>query len=129
MTTATILMLIVAVIIASMMTFFQYFYKSRQKKEQTILPAILRFLAIFSILVLLIDPKISIKQLEEILPTLNIAIDNSSSMADSGQSPAILDLIDQIKTNKELGEKFEINYFKFSDKPTPVALLTISMVD
>jgi hypothetical protein len=116
MSTLTILFIVLAAIIAFMMVFFQYFFKEKQKCRHLLVFAVLRFFSIFFILVLFINPKTTIKQFEDIKPSLNILVDNSSSIGYSGQEAQIKSLLELTKSNKELNEKFAINYYAFSDQ-------------
>ena len=116
MSTLTILFIVLAAIIAFMMVFFQYFFKEKQKGRHLLVFAVLRFFSIFFILVLFINPKTTIKQFEDIKPSLNILVDNSSSIGYSGQEAQIKSLLELTKSNKELNEKFAINYYAFSDQ-------------
>ncbi|MBT8384883.1 MAG: VWA domain-containing protein, partial [Bacteroidia bacterium] len=118
MSTITILFIVMAAIIAFMMVFFQYFFKEKQKGRHLLVFAALRFLSIFFILVLFINPKTTIKQFEDIKPRLNILVDNSSSIGYIGQEEQVKSLLELAKTNKELNEKFAINYYAFSGQVT-----------
>ena len=66
----TIFLILLAAIIALMMAFFQYYYKSKDRSKTTLVLAFLRFFSIFSLLVLLINPKIQTTTLEDIQPVL-----------------------------------------------------------
>lgn len=116
MSTLTILFIVLAAIIAFMMVFFQYFFKEKQKGKHLLVFAVLRFFSIFFMLVLFINPKTTIKQFEDIKPGLNILVDNSSSIRYSGQEEQVKSLLALTKNNKELNEKFTINYYAFSDQ-------------
>ena len=80
MTQQTILLIILAAIIALMMAFFQYFYKTKDRSKTNVLLSILRFLALFCLFVLLINPKIKTSATENIQPILNVLVDNSTSI-------------------------------------------------
>lgn len=116
MSTLTILFIVLAAIIAFMMVFFQYFFKEKQKGKHLLVFAVLRFFSIFFMLVLFINPKTTIKQFEDIKPGLNILVDNSSSIRYSAQEEQVKSLLALTKNNKELNEKFTINYYAFSDQ-------------
>ncbi|MDH5413212.1 MAG: VWA domain-containing protein [Flavobacteriaceae bacterium] len=116
MSTITILFIVIAAIIAFMMVFFQYYFKEKQRGKHLLVFAVLRFFTIFFMLVLFINPKTNIKQFEDIKPRLNILVDNSSSIRYSGQEEQVKSLLELTKNNKELNEKFAINYYAFSDQ-------------
>ena len=81
MTTVTLLLLVLSLVIAAGLSYFQYIYKAKNKSKIYLFLAFLRFLAIFSILLLLINPIITKNTLEIVKPTLPLVIDNSSSIA------------------------------------------------
>jgi len=113
--TYTILYIVLAAIIAFVMAFFQYFHKTIAKNKVDLLLAGLRWLSIFSILLLLINPKINSIQYVEIPPVLNVLIDNSSSISYANQQIEVKNLIDKINQHKEINDKFTLNYYSFSD--------------
>ena len=82
MTLNTIFLLILAIIFAAGLSFYQYLYKTKIKSKTVIALAALRFLAIFGLLLLLINPIITRHSLEIIKAPLPIVIDNSSSITD-----------------------------------------------
>ncbi|BDU26398.1 hypothetical protein [Flavobacterium sp. GSB-24] len=122
MTTNTILLLLLSLVIAGGLSYFQYFYKAKSKSNVVILLAFLRFLAIFGLLVLLINPIISKSSLEITKTPLAIVVDNSSSIAALKSDKKAVELYQKLISNPALKEKFEIqsyqfdNNFKTSDK-------------
>jgi len=73
----------------------------------------MRFLGIFSMLILLINPKIETVFLETVKPSLSVAIDNSSSIKYQENDENVLNLLKNIQDNPDLNKKFDINYFAF----------------
>lgn len=122
MTTNTILLLLLSLVIAGGLSYFQYFYKAKSKSNVIILLAFLRFLAIFGLLVLLINPIISKSSLEITKTPLAIVVDNSSSIVALKSDKKAVELYQKLISNPALKEKFEIqsyqfdNDFKTSDK-------------
>ena len=57
MQTETILYIIIAGILALLVALFQYMYKSKKRSKRYVLLTFLRFLTLFSVLLLLINPK------------------------------------------------------------------------
>ena len=112
--TYTFLYIILATTISLGIAFFQYFYKTKYNK-QNILLAILRFLAVFTVLLLLINPKFKSQQLIDIPPILNILVDNSSSITYAEQDQKVSEFINELKNNTEINKKFAVNYFAFSN--------------
>ncbi len=102
-----------AVIAALGMAVFQYFYKTKSRSKTVIFLAILRFLGIFSMLLLLINPQIKSTILEVVKPKLVIAVDNSSSIKFLKSDDKTKDLVRDVRLNKALNDKFSIDYFSF----------------
>ncbi len=113
MTTTTLLLLLLSVIVACGVVFFQYFYKAKNQSNVTWLLAFLRFIAVFGVLVLLINPILSRKTFETIKTPLPIVVDNSSSIADLKASETALSLYKTLTSNSALREKFDIQSYRF----------------
>jgi hypothetical protein len=75
--------------------------------------AFLRFLSIFGILLLLINPIISRNTFEIIKTPLPIAVDNSSSILDLKAKETALELYNKLTQNKDLQEKFDVQSYRF----------------
>lgn len=116
MTTNTILLLLLSLLIAGGLSFFQYFYKAKTKSKVNLVLAFLRFLSIFGILLLLINPIMSRKTLETIKTPLPIVVDNSSSIIDLKAKATTLELYNKLLNNKELQEKFEVQSYQFDSE-------------
>lgn len=112
----TILFIIIAVIAALAIAVFQYFYKLKSTSNITVLLTFIRFLGIFSMLLLLINPKIENEELEIVKPKLYVAIDNSSSVKFLKNDANVVSLLDEIRSNSALNDKFKIDYFSFDSK-------------
>jgi hypothetical protein len=95
------------------LSFFQYFYKAKTKSKINLVLAFLRFVSIFGILLLLINPIMSRKTLETIKTPLPIVVDNSSSIVDLKANEKALELHRKLLQNKDLQEKFEVQSYQF----------------
>jgi len=115
MTTNTFLLLLLSILIAGGLSFFQYYYKAKTKSKLYLVLAFLRFLSIFGILLLLINPIMSRKTLETIKTPLPIVVDNSSSIVDLNAKETTLELYKKLFQNKELQGKFEIQSYRFDN--------------
>ncbi len=111
----TILYIIIAGIIALAIAIFHYYYKSKNSKKVSYILTFLRFVSVFCLLLLLINPKIERQEIETIKPNLVVAVDNSSSIEYFEESDNVTDLISELKSNPELNDKFKIDYFSFGD--------------
>ncbi|TRX24226.1 hypothetical protein FNW25_12350 [Flavobacterium franklandianum] len=116
MTTNTILLLLLSLLIAGSLSFFQYFYKTKTKSKVNLVLAFLRFLSIFGILLLLINPIMSRKTLETIKTPLPIVVDNSSSIVGLKANETALELYKKLSQNKELQDKFDIQSYQFGNE-------------
>ncbi len=115
MTTNAILLLFIALIIAGGLSFFQYYYKAKTKSNMNLVLAFLRFLSIFGLLLLLINPIISRSTFEIVKTPLPIVVDNSSSITDLKAKEIVLDAYKKLSENKKLQEKFEVQSYRFDN--------------
>lgn len=113
MTTNTILLLLLSLVIAGGLSYFQYFFKAKNKSNVIWFLAFLRFLAIFGLLVLLINPIMTKNSLEITKTPLAIAVDNSSSISVLKSDKKVNELYQKLISNPALKEKFEIQSYQF----------------
>jgi hypothetical protein len=116
MPTNTILLLLLSIAIAGGLSYFQYFYIASSKSKVTKILAFLRFLSIFGILLLLINPILSRKTFETIKTPLAIVVDNSKSIADLKADKTSKELFEKLNANAYLKEKFDIQSYKFDSE-------------
>ena len=109
----TVLFIILAVIASLAIAIFQYFYKSKSRTKGIILLAFLRFLGLFLMLLLLINPKIESRTFETLKPKLVLAVDNSSSIKELKGDLITTEFLNSIKKNSILNKKFDIDQFSF----------------
>ncbi len=86
----------------------------------------LRFLSVFSVLLLLINPKFNQIKLSIEKPNLVVAIDNSNSISFLRQDEKVKNLIDGLSENEELNNKFNLNFYTFGEKLQSMDSLTFS---
>lgn len=115
MTTNTILLLLLSLVIAGGLSYFQYFFKAKSKSNVIILLAFLRFLAIFGLLILLINPIISKNSLEITKTPLAVVVDNSSSIAALKSDQKAIELYQKLVSNPALKEKFDVQTYQFDN--------------
>ena len=113
MTTNTILLLLLSLVIAGGLSYFQYYFKAKNKSNVIVFLAFLRFLAIFGLLVLLINPIVSKNSLEITKTPLAIAVDNSSSIVALKSDKKVAELYQKLISNPALQEKFAIQSYQF----------------
>ena len=119
MNSTTILLLLVSILIAAGVSFYQYYYKVKSRTKVTLLLAFLRFITVFGLLLLLINPIVSRKTIETIKTPLPIVIDNSASIADLKADKVAMELFDKLKDNSALADKFEVQTYQFDEEFLP----------
>ncbi len=115
MTNSTIFLILLSVIIAGGLSYFQYFYKASSKSKVTKLLTFLRFLSIFGILLLLINPVISRKTFETIKTPLVIVVDNSKSINELKANTISTGDFEKLKSNSKLNDKFDLQLYRFDE--------------
>jgi len=109
----TLLYIILAGLIALTVALFQYVYRSKKRTKIYWVLAGLRFLTIFSILLLIINPKFNSVTYFNERPNLIVAVDNSESVAYLNQDQNVRQLVSQLKLNGELKANFNLQFFNF----------------
>ena len=115
MTTSTILLILLSVIISGVVAFYQYLFKAVNQNKTNWLLAFLRFISVFSLLLLLINPVVSRKVIETNKIPLAIVADNSRSISELKANAMALQLFETLNSNSALKEKFEIQSYTFDD--------------
>jgi len=114
MQTETIIFIILAGVAALLLALFQYLYKSKKSKLNLVL-SLLRLITIFAILLLLINPKFEKITYFNEKPNLVVAIDNSESIKYLGHADNANRIIDKLKADTQLNDKFNMSYFAFGN--------------
>ncbi len=112
----TILYITLATIFALGFVFFAYFYKSKHKTRNTYFLAIFRFVSIFTLLLLIINPKVQKAELELVKPDLILAIDGSSSIKELKKEDSVRLFAKALLNNEKLQEQFNISEYIFADE-------------
>ncbi len=115
MFTETILYIILAGVISIALAIFMYGYKSKQKGSLRWIFGILRFITLFSILLLIINPKFKSETYTIEKPKLPVLIDNSASIGELNQKENVSSLLQKLKDNDALNDKFDISYYSFGN--------------
>ena len=97
------------------MAVFMYGYKSKQSGSLRWVFGILRFITLFSILLLIINPKFKSETYTIEKPKLPVLIDNSSSIGELGQKENVSALLQKLKENTTLNDKFDVSYYSFGN--------------
>lgn len=113
MSTLTILYIIIAGIIALLLALFLYNYRPESRQKLNILFIFLRFITIFSVLLLIINPKFEHINFYSEKPKLIVAVDNSASIKNLNQDKNALNFVSTISNNAEINKKFDIDHYTF----------------
>jgi hypothetical protein len=116
MTTSTILLILLSVIISGAVAFYQYLFKADNQNKTNWLLAFLRFISVFSLLLLLINPVISRKSIETNKIPLAIVADNSRSISELKANDVEKEVFEKLTSNSALKEKFEIQTATFDEE-------------
>lgn len=115
MSAITIFYIALAAIFALGFSFFQYLFRSSRRGREAVVLFLLRFLSVFILLLLLINPKITSSSYELEKSNLVLAIDNSASISNMGLDDSLRDQLRQITEDEELKKKFDISSFTFGE--------------
>ncbi|CAM3942095.1 hypothetical protein FLAN108750_00345 [Flavobacterium antarcticum] len=116
MTTSTLLLLLLSIVIAGGLSYFQYYYKAKNKSKLHLFLALLRFGVYFGIFLLLINPKITSQTYEVQKTPLALVMDNSASINYLKADKVARQVYEQLSTNKDLQDKFEIQTYRFDSE-------------
>lgn len=111
-TNQMILYIIGSGILALIVALFQYIYKMKRNPINWIL-ATLRFITVFSLILLIVNPKFDNNVIKDLKPTLVVAVDNSESIKYLNKDSLSRLAIESILGNSELSEKYNIKIYSF----------------
>ncbi len=111
----TILYIIGSGIIALLLALFQYIYKSDRNNIKWYL-AILRFITIFLLLLLIVNPKFDKEVIKIIKPKLVLAVDNSQSIKYLNKDSLTKFLMQTILGSSKITEKFDTITYTFGEQ-------------
>ena len=111
-----IIWILLGLLFSSFFGYYLYYYKVKQPTKINLVLAIIRSLAIFLILLLLINPTIPEKVLFPQKTKLSVLVDNSSSIKYFKKDSLVKHILASLKTDKKLNKKFNIDYYSFGNK-------------
>jgi hypothetical protein len=114
MTSSIILFCILAIVLAFSIALFQYKPWTSEKVFWVLTAA--RTLTLSALFLLLINPKTNSETVNIIKPNLAVLVDNSQSIKFLIKDSIAAMLLNELKTNTALSEKFDIHYFTFDNK-------------
>lgn len=112
MAVSTVFFIVLAAIVSMVLALFQYY----KKKNTAFILLIIRFLAVFALLFLLVNPKLKSTTYHNVKPQLNLLIDNSTSIKHKKASKTVFNLVSQFKNNKDISEKYVISTYTFDER-------------
>ena len=122
----TLLYIIFSGIIAIGIAAFQYYTNKKSMSKLNMLFLFLRFITIFSILLLLVNPKLQQLTVSTEKPHLVIAIDNTNSITFQNQDVNSKNSVSALTTNSDLAKKFNIETYTFGDNLNASNSITFS---
>ncbi|WP_297703912.1 vWA domain-containing protein [uncultured Eudoraea sp.] len=112
----TVFLILFAAILAFGLVIFQYYYKSKSKGILYLGLSFLRFIALFSVFLLLINPKITKEQYSLEKANLIILADNTSSIGQENGVNQLINAKKLIKENTNIAEKFNVSEYVFGNE-------------
>jgi hypothetical protein len=109
----TVLLITLAIIVALGIVWFQYFNKNKKRDKTIVLLSFLRFISMFSVFLLLINPKFNKKSLSVEKANLVLLVDNSSSLAKN--SELVIRTLNKLRKQEDLIDKFNIETYQFGE--------------
>ena len=112
----TVIYIVFALLLSLSIAFLQYFYKVKSKAKINILLFFLKTISLFLLILLLINPTIKKTELQETKPVLAVLVDNSKSIPFFKEDKNITTFLQEIKADKSIKEKFDLNTFTFGSE-------------
>ena len=112
----TVLLIVLSAVAAIIIVFYQYFYKNHKRGSLKLGLSVLRFIAIFSGLLLLVNPKFVSNDYYVEKANLIILADDSYSIRETGADTSLLRIINEIRNDKGLNERFFLHQYAFGEK-------------
>ncbi len=116
MQSGTLMLIVVAAIVALALVLFQYYHKTKRRGRLGMLLSFFRFLALFCIFLVLINPKFTKNTYELEKANLVLLADNSSSITASDGQEHMNQVIDYIKGSTPLGDRFNLKQHSFGTR-------------
>jgi len=95
---------------------FHYRIGVKNRTRRALIYGILRFLSVFGLLILLINPKWTQVDYYEEKPTLAFAVDNSKSIKHLGYDSLVDGVVSRFRESKKLKDNFDVQVFKFGEE-------------
>ncbi len=96
-----------------------WMYGLRNRESRSLLLYVLRFISVWALLALLLNPKFTRTKIQEIKPVLYVLTDHSASMKETGAVSQAREIHKFLRNSKVLKDKFDVRYFGFDRKIYP----------
>jgi hypothetical protein len=106
-------------IIAGGLSFYQYYFRAANRGKVYLLLAALRFLSIFGLLLLLINPVITRNSYETEKTPLPVVMDNSVSITELKAQDAAMAFFKKLTGNSAIRDKFDVQPYRFDSEFAP----------
>ena len=116
MSEAQLAYLLLAGIAAAVLAFFMYGYRASYNLRMKWVLGLLRFVTLFALILLWINPKITSVSFEQVKPRLNLLLDNSSSVTYLDRADLMSQLGRELWNNTELAERFDLSTYTFGEE-------------
>lgn len=116
MTTKTLLLILIAGVIAFTLAIFMYGYKNKTTPKLRWILGVLRFLTLFGVLLLIVNPKFHSVTVYTEKPKLPIVVDNSASIAHFDKTTEVTAWFETLKEHKKLNAKFDVSFYQFGSE-------------
>ena len=111
LTGETILYIMIAAVVAFAITAFVYAYKTSLPKSLKWLLGGLRFLSLFALFLLIINPKMESVSYTFEKPNLPIVVDVSASIATLADTTVVISAVERLQTDPNLNEAFNVAFY------------------
>ena len=109
----TILLIILAAIFSLALALYQYYSRIRKERSPYLYLMLLRFIGLFAIGLLLINPGFTKEQYYLEKSNLVLLVDNSSSIANAEAADLAVQIVEDLESNNDLADKFDISRLSF----------------
>ncbi|WP_372975446.1 VWA domain-containing protein [Muriicola sp.] len=113
MQTATVLGMLLAALISALLVWWQYYFRAGARRNPTHVLALLRFLSVFGLFLLLLNPKISKTTVTTSKQNLVLLFDDSESIQNAGAADRVRQILTDLTGASSLSDRFHINSYGF----------------
>ncbi len=113
-----VILILLAALGSGLLSYYQYFFR-KEFDRILLLPAFFRFLGVFFLLLLLINPRYDANRAVVVKPGLFVAWDASKSIRYSGAEEQVAGLVEKVQENARLNDQFDVQFFGFGQSVTP----------